>query len=108
MTDTEKEAAIARLSDAMHKGQVKYMGGDTIPSYWEYFRALARIAIEDAAVPFYREAVIRACEQAWETPGDEWGIHGHPTKPIRTNAEIAFEIASKLELPWSAVCAEEK
>ncbi len=48
-----------------------------------------------------RKLIVLACEEAWDTPGDEWGVAGHPDKPIKTNAQIAFEIADRLmkELP---------
>jgi hypothetical protein len=43
-----------------------------------------------------RELIVLACEEAWDTPGDEWGIPGRTGSVIKTNGQIANEIADRL------------
>lgn len=92
MTTDPKEAAISRLTEAMHQGHVKYMAGDTMPWNREYFQVFARIAIEQGVVP-----LIKAERHQWIYTGRGW---------FRTHKDQLE--AEALPIPWDAVCKGEK
>lgn len=85
MTDSEKDAAIQRLADAMMVG-TECTDTEDAARGWIVGQC-ARIAIDEAVVPVWQEQ-----QKAW-IAGMNWEPDSDDPQGI---------------IPWSAVCAEEK